>query len=71
LQGKAVAVAAGDVNHGPDALFARECNGRERRHPRLAGVIVRQRDQVHAVRQSGDPLANPPRIRLWRKRDFG
>jgi len=31
LQGKAVAVAAGNVNNSPDALFARECNGRERR----------------------------------------
>jgi hypothetical protein len=71
LQRKAVAVAAGNVNNSPDALFARECNGRERRHPGLAGVIVGQRDQVHAVRQSGDPLTNPQRIRLWRKRDFG
>ncbi len=57
LQGKPVAIAARDVDDCPHALLPRERYRSQRRHPRLAGVIVGQPYDVDGVGQNSDPVA--------------
>jgi hypothetical protein len=71
LQGKPVAIAAGNVDDCPHALLPRERYRSQRRHPRLAGVIVGQPDDVDGVGQNSDPVADARAIGLGRQRDLG
>jgi hypothetical protein len=66
LQRKPVAIAAGNVDDCPHALLARERYRSQRRHPRLAGVIVGQADDVDGVGQHSDPVADARGVGLGR-----
>jgi hypothetical protein len=60
-QRQPVAIAARDVDHGRHALFARERDRRERRHPRLPGVIVGETDHIDGYARGGRYLPDRPR----------
>ena len=70
LQRKPVAVAAGNVHDRPDALLAGESHSRQRRHSRLAGVVVGQPDDIDGVSQNSDPITHPLAIGLGRQRNL-
>jgi hypothetical protein len=58
------------VDDCPHALLSRERYRSQRRHPRLAGVVVGQPNDVDGVGQNGDPVADARAIGLGRKRDL-
>ena len=70
LQGKPIAIAAGDVDDGPHALLPRESYRSKRRHPRLASVVIGQPDQVDRVGQYRDPLPHSRPVRGARQRNL-
>jgi hypothetical protein len=70
LQGKPVAIAAGDVDDRPHTLLPRKRHRSQRRHPRLARVIVGQPNDVDRVGQNSDPVADTRAIGLGRQRDL-
>ena len=70
LQGKPVAIAAGNVDDCPHALLPCERHRSQRRHPRLSGVVVGQPNDVDAVGQNGDPVADARAIGLGGQRDL-
>jgi hypothetical protein len=46
------------VNDRLDALFARQGDCRQRRHPRLPCMVVRQPDDIDGVGERRDPLTD-------------
>ena len=70
LQGKPVAITAGNMDDCPHALLPRERHRSQRRHPRLAGVIVGQPDDVDGVGQNRDPVGDARSIGHGRQRDL-
>ena len=70
LQGKPIAITTGNVDDRPHALLPRESYRSERRHPRLASVVVGQPDDIDGVGQNGNPVADARAIGLGRQRDL-
>src|SRR4029453_14213886 len=62
-QGQPVAVAAGDVDDGGNALLSGQRDGGKWGHARLAGVVVGQADQVDVRGERGDAVAHPGGVR--------
>ena len=58
LQGKPIAITTGNVDDRPHALLPRESYRSQRRHPRLASVVVGQPDDIDGVGQNGNPVAD-------------
>ena len=71
LQGEPAAISGrkrGRLSLRP--LLPRERHRGQRRHPRLAGVIVGQPDNIDGVGQNSDPVADTRAIGLGRQRDL-